>query len=1029
MKPNLRSLPFDSAPAPAPAFALALAPALALALLAGCSSDSSGKPSSKLPPGVTFSYPLDGQVDVPVQARLIFQFSEAVDAAVVTAPCTLAGGVPQGGVCVVGAAGLVPVTAEVLGDKGNIVAVTSTEMVPGESYQLFVLPGVLSGSANLFADKPLVTFRTRRADSGVGAPQLLSVSGEDPRAFAPAGAPGAMPLRHPILDSTTLRLVFSEALDERSLLPGVSVKLRRTDGAAADVPATVMLQSQHLVVDPDAKLEAGGTYELALTGLTDRGGGALPATVLTFTPQTAASYEQTVEIDEAGTATGPGGALSGMTGAPYNSVVKRSPLIGTATLGVLPGTLRVELGDPGAFGGPIPFLLPKGQRLAASELALKLAGVVDMGYQTGSLYFDLVSDANGWVTRNPYRAAEQAPDDRESPLLVDLTFDAALTAEDPTGNAMATQTMLNIHLVGEATSVDGQLVMEAAGAIEVDLLGVSRSTADLSLRMRTGAVPIPASDAPPRLVSTMPARGETEVSVDVHPQLLLSNAVDLGKAVAGGELALTAGAAVTPISLRVAGGALVVVPRAPLAPGTTYSLKLGRLFEVGGRELALTADDPTAGTGILTFTTAAAAGGVVVPPQLAAIVPGAPCALVGGTATLPGHCDNGQDSDRSYLPFELPADRPLEARFTQPVTAATLKVGATCGTGTIRVEELSAAGACTGVVAGELSIFTAGFRFTPSAPLTPGRRYRFTLVPGGDDTCNANEICGVNNRPFNSDPLDNVTGGGGPSVVAPFVATAPNKDTGVTAIGLATALVSDRNANGTIDAVGETAKPGNALAVDVASTGGIVTAASVTGPGPDCYPQMPGFQACLGIAADLPVTVLPKLDSCPIDATGAATTSGGPCVPVRISAQGIRTTSLTIAATATVLGVDINLSNVQTGMMHIRLLESGQGAIGYILSGGDGKPVFVIATQTLMDAPDLSIIAGVVSHDVHSKPINLTLAGPVTFLSDGRMQVVLHNLGAVIIPVNISTAGFDGRINLRVPDSTLSLTLNTPALR
>jgi hypothetical protein len=193
---------------------------------------------------------------------------------------------------------------------------------------------------------------------------------------------------------------------------------------------------------------------------------------------------------------------------------------------------------------------------------------------------------------------------------------------------------------------------------------------------------------------------------------------------------------------------------------------------------------------------------------------------------------------------------------------------------------------------------------------------------------------------------------------------------------------------------------------------------------------MPGYQVCLGVMADLPVTVLPALASCPIDAAGAPTTSGGPCVPVRISAQGIRTTSLTIQATATVLGQNIDLSNVQTGMMHLRILEaSAGGAVGYIMSDADDRPIFVIAAATLMDAPDLSILVGLVSHDVRSKPVNVTLAGPVTFLSDGRMQVVLHNRGAVLIPVNLSTAGLDGRITLRVPDGTLSLTLTTPSFR
>jgi Bacterial Ig-like domain len=1015
MKPVLRSL--------------CLLPALA----AGCSESSNSQLASRLLPGVTFTYPLDGQVDVPVQARLLFQFTDPVDTAALGAACTVENGVPQGTLCVLGEEGAVAMTTEVLGEKGTIVVATSTQLRPGQTYEIYVRPGLLAGAGNLSADAPLVTFRTRRSDSAPGAPQLIAVNGESPRSFGTGtgGAADAPRLSHPVLDHTTLRLVFSEALDERSLTPGTSVTLRRTDGAGspdnAGVAMTVLLQGQHMTVDPDTKLEAGGTYDLKLTGLTDRSGAALPATTLTFVPETSATYEQTVEIDHPGAAGGSGAEVSAMTGAPFNSVVKRSPLIGTAILGVLPGTLRVELGDPGKFGGPIPFLLPKGQRLAASELALKLAGVIGLGYRTGSLSFDLISDANGWVTRNVHRPATERPDDRESPLLVDLYFDAALTAEDPTGNALATQSLLNIHLTGEASSVDGQLVMEAAGAIEVELIGVSRSTADLSLRLRTGAAPIPSNIAAPTLISSAPARGETDVALDVHPQVLLSNAVDLGKVVSAGQLKLTSAAGTTAVSLRASGGVLAVIPRAPLLAGTTYTLTLGSLVDVSGASVMLTANDASGGTGAITFTTAGIPGGNAVAPQLAAMIPGVACPLSGATATTPGHCTGGANGDLPYQPFQLPADRGVVARFTQPMSAATMRVGTACGQGAIRVEALSAAGACTAVVAGELTVGMSGFRFQPSAPLTVGQRYRVTLTPGTNNNCDpTTELCGANGRPFNSDPLEGVGDAGGPPVILTFTATAPTGDTLVTLIGLATALITDRNANGTIDP-GEGRKLPNELAVDVASTGGFVSAASVTGP--DCQPAMPGNQVCLGVMADLPVQVLPAMTSCPIDVTGAPTTSGGPCVPIRISAQAIRTTSLTIQATATVLGQNIDLSNVQTGMMHLRILEpTAGGAVGYIMSDANDKPIFVISAATYMDAPDLSILGGLVSHDVRSKPVNVTLAGPVTFLSDGRMQVVLHNRGNVLIPVNISTLGIDGRITLRVPDGTLSLTLNTPSL-
>lgn len=985
-----------------------------LATVGACSSAGEEPvPAQRLPPSVTFAYPRDGQLDVPVGTRLVFQLSEAVDDAALAAPCTGS----EGALCVVGPAGPVSLSITVTGERKNLLQVQAA-LAPGETYRVYARPNLISAPSALSATDPLLTFRTRQPAIAAGAPQLVAVNADDPRAFLPGGPTP----RFPILDRSTLRLLFSEPLDERSVVPGQSVTLR-VAGAATTVPATVLALGQHLVIDPDADLTPDGRYELVLTGLTDRSGAALPAATLTFVAAAAtATYEQVVELDQPGSESGPGVARSSLTGAPINSVSKRAPIIGSAELGLLPGTLRAELGDPSAFGGPIPFTLRKGQRLTASELPLRLAGVVGLGYRTGSLRFELVTDASGWVTRNPYRPADTRPDDRDAPLAVELFFDAALTAEDATGNALATQTVLGVHLVGAATAADGQLALEVAGALEVELLGVTRSHADISLRLRTGATPQTASEGPPRILSTRPARGDGQVAVDTRLQVVTSSAIDLGKVRAAGQLALSSSAGVVPIDVQAAGAALVVVPRQSLQPGTAYTLRLGPLVDVAGRAVTPGPGDPTGGTGLVTFTTAPTPGGTIVPPQLAAAVPGAPCPLTGASAAGPGHCVAGGDSDPSYRPFELAADRPIDLWFTQPMSAASLRLGTACGSGAVRVERLDAGGACVQAVPGELTLRDNGLRFTPLARWAPQTRYRVVLNAGTDATCNVGEVCGANGRPLNTDALRDASSEGGAAVVLPF--------TGVTAgpttyLPLSSLPLTDRNGNGYIDA-GEVRQPDNQLAVEVASTSGDITAASLAGA--DCDAARPGNQVCIGVAAELPVTVLPKVESCPVTATGAPATGAPPCVPVRISPQSVRVTSLTINATASILGVDIDIRNVQTGLMHLRLMEPiAAGAVGHILDDGAGKPVFVIAAQTLMDAPDLSI--PLVSHDVRSKPINLTLVGPVTFSADGRMRVELHNRGNVIIPVHITAIGVDGYINLRVPDGTLTLSLVSPPPR
>lgn len=988
---------------------------LGVLALGACGSDDA--PVTPPPtPGVTFVYPRDGQVDVPIGARLIVQLTGEISEAALAVPCSTTGAEVQGSVCVVGPGGLAAHATTIVGPRRNILLLSPGTLAPGETYRLYVRPPVLDGAANLPAEAPLVTFRTRQAERAPGAPVLLTVNGEPAASFTGGAAP-----RQPVLDRSTLRLVFSEALEDRTIT-AASVVLRRA-GTSTAVAATVLSQAQHLVIDPTADLIAGERYELVLAGLTDRSGAALPATTLSFTPGGGATYEQVVELDQPGSPSGPGEALSELTGTPINSVDKRSLLIGRASLGLLPGTLRAELGDPKAFGGPIPFTVRKGQSLRASELPLRLAGLVGLGAHTGELRFEILTDANGWVRRNRLRPAETRPDEVGAPLEVELLLDAALIAEDGTGQALATQTLLGLHLVGLATSAGGQLALELAGALEVDLLGVARSHADLSLRLRTGATPLTGSQAPPSIVSAAPARGATGVATDARLQVVLSSAVDLGRVRQSGQLTLTTGATAVPITVRASGGALFVQPNLPLAAGTAYTLTLGPLHDVAGRPIELAAGDATGGTGIISFTTAATPGGSTVPPQLAAAVPGAPCALVGGTATTPGHCDNGAASDPSYLPFELAADRPLELWFTQPMAANSLRLGAACGAGAIRVELLSAAGACVQAVPGALEVRTAGVRFTPTTRWQAGARYRVVLNAGGNGSCDADEVCGANGRPLNTDPLDAADGSGGPQVVLPFSALPPQPHT---LIPLTAAPWADRNGNGFVDS-NEALVAENQLGIEVASTSGIVTAASLAGP--DCMPARPGNQVCIGVSTELPVTVLPQVESCPVTPSGAPATGAGPCVPVRISAQTVRVTSLTINATATIAGQDVDIRNVQTGLMHLRLLEPApSGAVGHILDDGTGTPVFVIKADTLMDAPDLSILAGLVSHDVDSKPVSLTLAGPVTFTSDGRMRVTLRNLGDVTIPVNLS-AVLDGRINLRVPGGALTLTLVTPPSR
>ena len=62
--------------------------------------------------GIVFTFPIDGQLDVPTGARIVVTLSEQVSAGAL-GTCDASG---AGGFCLVGPAGPVPVTPAVVGD-------------------------------------------------------------------------------------------------------------------------------------------------------------------------------------------------------------------------------------------------------------------------------------------------------------------------------------------------------------------------------------------------------------------------------------------------------------------------------------------------------------------------------------------------------------------------------------------------------------------------------------------------------------------------------------------------------------------------------------------------------------------------------------------------------------------------------------------------------------------------------------------------------------------------------------------------
>jgi hypothetical protein len=1021
---------------------LLLLTSAALALACTQASTTTPVASPLMGPGVTFTYPANGQLDVPVGARLVLHFSGPVSASAATAPCAATGaGLVSGSFCVVGPEGVVSTTPKIAGTQGDVLLETPSALQPGTVYRVYATPALLGGTAdNLPGAQPLFTFTTRQQTPIEGiAPMIISVNDNSPNAFIPGT--GISP-KLPFLEVTTLRLVFSEPVDESTVTLGSTFTVT---GPTGPVPGALTVQGIHLTFDPDAPLTAGATYAVALNGISDLNGEALTPVTLTLQPQSAIAggtlYTQYFAVSPPAPPNGDSTTwpMSPLAGAYANSAEATGPLIGDQVLGLLSGSIVGLLADPSAFGGPIPFILPKGQVLDMTGMPVLLMGQIPAGFSSGNVHIQILADATGYMYRNPYRSPAATPDDTLSPVTVDITFDAAMYTDDPLGNGIISQTVMGVHLLGTSVTSNGRLAIEQVGAMELNALGVALAPTNMVMSLTSGGSapghPPPAQFA---LMYTYPRYGDAMQPVDGEILLNFSRTVNFEKLQANPDFnLLSLNGTQVPFSVRQDGTDLILKPTSNLSYATAYTVQLGSdqnpIVDWDGQALL----DP----GMFVFSTPNLSDAGPTAPLLLALFPGAPCALTDATDSSPGRCVGGTspgDGGDDYLPFTLPADRAVQAQFDMPMDPSTMVLGQSCGHGTVRVEEMTSDGACQGAVQGRMTVGERSFSFVPNQPWTPGQSYRLIVVGGSSAACSGGEICSLARKGWpsvalNTHPLDGVAvAGGGPDIVIPFTGT-PAISQGN--MPLFTDPNADVNGNGFLDP-GETFQAVNRFAVEVTGTGAGTLGAGVGSAkmlGINCIPGTAPGAVCDNLNTVLPIELGAAIPACPVDTNGYPTTAGPPCVPVRIFPEIIQNTSLTLNAQVNLIVASPTVTS-STGMLLLRVREPGVPTTGYIMLGPDGSPEFVIDEDTYFDAPDLQIsVAGIpASHNLHSYPLSMTLAGPLTFTPDGRMQVSLSNTTDVVIRVELhavvdllvgSVSVNAGYIELTIPAGTLNLTL------
>jgi hypothetical protein len=536
--------------------------------------------------------------------------------------------------------------------------------------------------------------------------------------------------------------------------------------------------------------------------------------------------------------------------------------------------------------------------------------------------------------------------------------------------------------------------------MELGLLGVARAPTNMMLALITDPAATPERDTtPPKVVVTSPSLGTAEHAVDAGIELIFDEPIDLDLARAGG-LRLENGAGQPVASVIESHGAAVVIrPLTTLAYTTGYRVVFADVRDMAGNAMA---QEPP-----LTFRTPQLVNPST-PTTVTAVYPGVACSVSGG------HCSGGAGSDDAYHAFTIGADEAVEIAFSQSPTQSTIALGTACGTGTVRVEEVTAAGACTAAVPGTLIKRDRWLSFIPDAPWTAGTKYRLSLISGGNSGCNAGELCGPNGEAASFDPLSGAQGGdgGGPNLVVDFTG-APTS--GGTFLMAGTGPATDVNGSGFIEG-GEVPRDENRAAMRIVGTTGAVGNASFNGA--DCVPSTPQKEACMYISGTMPVIMGEVTNTCPLPGGGTAAS----CVPVTMSPQPMYGTSVSMSAS---VGISIT---TDTGLAMMRVREPAGGPVtGYIVDE-NGTPTLIVELGLYMDAPDMSIPLS--SHDLHSKPLTAVLKGPMTFLPDGRIVINAANTADLPVTVNINAPlGINGGVRMIVPANEMKLQLVSPSSR
>jgi len=868
--------------------------------------------------------------------------------------------------------------------------------------------------------KPVsIGFSTRPANKGARS-QINSNS--NPALFT---VTRALPVQEnfPLMDFSSLRLQFSAPINSKTLKYGLGQSVSLEDSAGALVPATVLGSGRLLTIDPKNDLVPGQTYTLKLQNtLKSTLGDALdPGTyaAFSFIPKNSAPRSTMVmEVPASG-------ITSPLTGGIINNVPIVSDLLGRNGASQQQGNLYTELAFVPRYPHATPMRVARGNMMSGTAVDVQIAGQVPAGLNTGNIKVTVISDANGYMTDNPYSTALDAP------RLVYLTMDTAMSADTPAANGAFNQNIQHIEVVGTAIVKNNRLVMDGVGVVELDVLGVDMATGVLSFHLEGYAdqttAPAPVADTTsPELQSWLPGDDNTARARPGDPVILTFTEPVDPTTVNASSLLFLKDSVAEPFDWRVDGSSIVIQPQSPLAHNADYTVQ----FTADIKDLAGNPAPATSKALRLPDLASPASRS----PMLLASYPGYPCATTGrdAAAGLQGRCSGGKAGDDALPIPVMPTDRSIQLQFSQNLSASSVALGSSCGTGSFRVELVNSSGVCQSVVPGQLELSAQSLRFTPDTSWTEGQLYRYVLGSNGNSrsataTCDGTQsICGSNGLPLQTQALSQTVAtsptatGGGPAMEIWFqggahVSTVAQRLRGLPASDVNANFIHDAGEFGPVDTgsgVPDAQRyvASNASRIITSGQSGLVTGSNIgCAVGSTCPTQQFLY---LSNALDSEVA---EYDA----------SAGG--VRVLIQPTQLIASSVNVYANTT-FGNTVTATGPQ--VMRLRYAvnpANGKRELpitGYIKDVG-GVPTLSGTMDLYLDEPAMDpVLNGVsINHDLRSFPLTVSVSGPVSFLPDGRMLATLSNDADVNFAVALSPLSIypSGTINLRIPARTMKM--------